>query len=374
MNSAAAAEAPLRVVVVDDTEDLRHLMRIALTRGGMEVVGEAGNGIDAIKVVRSVRPDVVLLDLSMPLMDGLEALPQVRRLVPEATIIVLSGFGAGQMAKRAIASGADGYLQKGASLDEILERIRELALGHTRPPLGVVPVDRGPVTWETVDELRRHVATTAHEIRGPVAVLNALAETLAHQDVADDPVQRDLLMSSVARQARLLDGITSDLLVTAQVERGTLELDRRPVDPAEVAHAVLADEQVEPVVVVRDARPVDADPRRLQQMLANLVRNAVRHGARPIVVTVRPDPAAAELVAIDVEDAGPGVPEAFRTRLFDEFARAPGATSAGVGLGLHVVRNLAERHGGSVSYTPRPGGGSVFTVRLPAVSPVRPAP
>lgn len=370
MNAAAAvAEDPLRVVVIDDTADLRQLMRIALTRGGMEVVGEAGNGIDGIATVRSARPDVVLLDLSMPVMDGLEALPQIRQEVPDATIIVLSGFGASQMAKRALASGADGYIQKGMSLAGILDYIRELAL-DTRPSVRAVPETPA---GESVDDLRRTVAVTAHEIRGPVTVLKALAETLANQDVADDPAQRAALMSSVARQARLLDGITGDLLVVAQTERGTLQLDRRPVDPAEVVGAVLSDEQVATEVVVLDPRFVDADPLRLEQMIANLVRNAIRHGAAPIEITVRPDPIAA-LVAIDVADRGPGVPEEFRSRLFDEFARAPGSTATGIGLGLHVVQTLADRHGGSVAYQPREGGGAVFTLRIPAVSPVRRVP
>jgi signal transduction histidine kinase len=467
VNDAAVQAAPLRVVVIDDTADLRDLIRIALTRGGMAVVGEAGNGLDGIKTVRAERPDVVLLDLSMPLMDGLQALPQLRRIVPAAKIIVLSGFGATQMAERAMSSGADGYLQKGMPLGGILERVREIALGPGAggPSLGVVHGVREPAAWDAlamapygvlevhreppyrivhanpsaaralglepaeglplaavtaevaalvggehgaepttvvaptgqrlkvtvrtrqesllvyleptpddVDALRVSVATTAHEIRGPVTVLKALAETLADQDVADDPLQRDLLMSSVARQARMLDGITNDLLVTAQVERGTFRLDRGPVDPVEVARTVLGDQRLAPDVEVLDQRHLDADPLRLQQMLTNLVRNAVRYGAPPIVVRVRPDESRPDLVAIDVEDHGAGVPAEFRDRMFQEFARAPGTTGTGVGLGLHVVRTLAVQHGGSVGYAEHAEGGSVFTLRLPAVSPVRRAP
>jgi len=124
MNAAAASTRRLRVVVVDDTDDLRDLLRLALTRGGMEVVGEAGDGLSGIETVRSERPDVVLLDLSMPVMDGLEALPRIRMLVPGGKIIVLSAFGAPQMSERALASGADGYLQKGLSLQQILDYVR----------------------------------------------------------------------------------------------------------------------------------------------------------------------------------------------------------------------------------------------------------
>jgi len=82
MSAAAPRTRPVRVVIVDDTDDLRELLRLALSRGGMEVVGEAGDGLAGIEAVRLEQPDVVLLDLSMPVMDGLEALPRIRHLVP----------------------------------------------------------------------------------------------------------------------------------------------------------------------------------------------------------------------------------------------------------------------------------------------------
>jgi signal transduction histidine kinase len=225
---------------------------------------------------------------------------------------------------------------------------------------------------DDADALRRHIAATAHEIRGPVTVLNALTETLRYEDVAGDPHVRERLMSAVARQARMLDGITGDLLITAQVVSRTLRLDRRPVDPVEVARTVLGDQQLPTLVEVLDVRLVDADPLRLQQMIGNLVRNAVKYGAPPITIRVRPDAADPGRLAIDVEDEGPGVPEDFRDRLFHEFARAPGTEVSGVGLGLHVVRALAEHHGGSVQHAPGREGGATFTLSLPVATPARP--
>ena len=97
-----------RVVLVDDTADLRQLLRIALGRVGFDVVGEAGDGAAGIEVAREQEPDLVVLDLSMPVMDGLEALPHIRAACPRAAIVVLSGFGANQMTERALARGADG--------------------------------------------------------------------------------------------------------------------------------------------------------------------------------------------------------------------------------------------------------------------------
>lgn len=118
--------APIRAVIVDDTDDIRDLLRIVLRRAGYDVVAEAADGRAGIEIVREHRPDLVLLDLAMPVLDGLEALPTLRDLVPDATILVLSGFGAEQMAERALAAGADGYVEKGQPLAALLGVIREL--------------------------------------------------------------------------------------------------------------------------------------------------------------------------------------------------------------------------------------------------------
>ncbi|HYF74163.1 MAG TPA: response regulator [Nocardioides sp.] len=125
MSAETNPVAPRRVVVIDDTPDIRALLRIALERAAYVVVGEAGDGRAGIEVVREQQPDLVLLDLSMPVLDGLEALPTIRDLLPTGTIVVLSGFGPTTMADRAVARGADGYLQKGAPLRTIIERLDE---------------------------------------------------------------------------------------------------------------------------------------------------------------------------------------------------------------------------------------------------------
>ncbi len=483
---------PHRVVLVDDTLDLRELLCMALTRGGFEVVGEAGDGRQGIEVCEREHPDIVLLDLAMPVMDGIEALPDIRRSCPAALIVVLSGFGAQQMAARAMAAGADGYVQKGASLKKILGYVRDLVDGATsRPapalalvspgapatvppatvPAAADPAAADPVTpagltgaWtdpavtrapygvlEVADEtlallrlnpaaerllgrsstpgplqappgtrlddvadelatvvrehrgtheaafevegprgrlrvtqfegqgtvllfldaapeearlLRRAIATAAHEIRGPVTVLAGVAETVGEMDDMD-PSDRRRMMQSVVRQTRLLDGITADLLTSAQIQRGTLRLERKSLDPAEAVAAAV--NGAEAVVTVLDHRRVDADPLRFEQMLTNLLRNAVKYGAPPYEIVVRPA-TRPDLVCIEVIDHGPGVPRDFEDRLFLEYARAEHDGVPGNGLGLFVVRTLAEAQGGSAGFRRGDDGGAVFSICLPAVA------
>jgi DNA-binding NarL/FixJ family response regulator len=124
-DTGPGAGAPLRVVVVDDTPDLRDLLTMALQRRGeYAVVAEAENGREAIDVVRAHQPDLVLLDIAMPVMDGLEALPHIRQAATSATVVMLSGFNAAEMTERAVALGADGYVQKGTPIRQLLEQVR----------------------------------------------------------------------------------------------------------------------------------------------------------------------------------------------------------------------------------------------------------
>ena len=118
--------APTRVAIVDDTEDMRMLLRLTLAKDGrFEIVGEASNGVEAIALAERSRPDAVVLDLSMPVMDGLQALPELRRLLPDAKIAVLSGFNASQMAHEALALGADDYVEKGAAFARLIALLLE---------------------------------------------------------------------------------------------------------------------------------------------------------------------------------------------------------------------------------------------------------
>ena len=130
MNDAAQ----IRVFLCDDVAELRTLLRFALEQSaGVRIVGEAGDAVAGIRRIAELQPDVVVLDLSMPGMDGLEALPEIRRIAPDAGIVVFSGFAADRMSATALALGADRYLEKGEPLDVVRATVREAAAARRRP-------------------------------------------------------------------------------------------------------------------------------------------------------------------------------------------------------------------------------------------------
>jgi DNA-binding NarL/FixJ family response regulator len=118
-----------RVLLCDDCEPVRELVRLVLEVEGIQVVGEAGDGGAAIEEAGRCQPDVVLLDLSMPAMDGLEALPEIRRVAPQARVVVLSGFDNPLIVERALELGAVRYVEKGGRPEEIVAAVEEAAGG-----------------------------------------------------------------------------------------------------------------------------------------------------------------------------------------------------------------------------------------------------
>jgi DNA-binding NarL/FixJ family response regulator len=118
----------IRVVLCDDVSEMRKLLRYALeTDPRLQVVGEADNGRDGARVIAELQPDVVLLDLSMPEMDGFETLLAIASSAPGTGIIVFSGFAAERMREPALENGADLYIEKGLPLDEVISAVRHVA-------------------------------------------------------------------------------------------------------------------------------------------------------------------------------------------------------------------------------------------------------
>jgi DNA-binding NarL/FixJ family response regulator len=116
-----------RVLVVDDAANLRELLTVLLdVEDDFEVVGTAADGAQALDKADALAPDIVLLDLAMPVMDGLQALPGLRERLPRARIVIFSGFEHEALAREALAAGADAYIEKGTSVMQLVARLRQL--------------------------------------------------------------------------------------------------------------------------------------------------------------------------------------------------------------------------------------------------------
>jgi signal transduction histidine kinase len=205
------------------------------------------------------------------------------------------------------------------------------------------------------------VGSIGHELRNPLGVM-AGSLYLLRSHVGDDPaVQKHL--QRISDQVDLANGIISNLLDMIRDR----PLAREPVQVGSVVEQAAALVKRPPEVVLRlealeAIPPIDGDPAQLRQIFTNLIENAVHATSPRGEVWVR-GLCTDGIVSVDVEDTGPGVDPGTRPRLFEPLVTTK---ERGVGLGLALVKRIAERHGGTVEYSDRPGGGARFTLRLPA--------
>ena len=221
------------------------------------------------------------------------------------------------------------------------------------------------------------VATISHELRTPLAAVYGAAETLLRPDLDLGSGQARELLEMIVRQATRLGQITDEVILTRNLDRGDLQLEREPVDVGELARKTVAEfirEQPGPVPVGVHVEPGVAlaagDGGRIQQVLVNLLDNALKYGGGSRI-DVRVDSVNGR-VRLAVADAGPGILPADMERIFEKFFRSdPQLTRApgGTGLGLYIARELAERMGGTLTVESRPGEGATFVLELPRARP-----
>ena len=266
------------------------------------------------------------------------AFPVVRRLTRRLESLKqgVEAFGAGALHQRVAEDGQDEVAAVGASFNRAATRIEALVRSH-----------------------QSLLANASHELRSPLARLKMAVQML--EDAA--PAQRPALRREIDTNIVELDALVEEVLLAGRLDASTTLDHRDRVDLlgllAEEAARVGAEVQGEDL-------QVHGDERLLRRALRNLLENAQRYGGSEILGSVE---RRGKQVQVRVCDRGPGVPGAYRERIFEAFFRLPGHAEreGGVGLGLSLVRQIAERHGGRVRCEPREGGGSCFVLELPQV-------
>jgi signal transduction histidine kinase len=215
------------------------------------------------------------------------------------------------------------------------------------------------------------VSTVAHELRSPLTSVKGFTATLLAKWDRFNDEQKQLMLQTVNSDADRVTRLLTELLDVSRIDAGRLEMRRQVIDlPGAVAKAiagrVAGGDPEDRFVVLLDGELPDiwADPDKIDQVVGNLIENALRHGAGTVTVTVSPFESGAEVV---VEDEGEGIPPETAARVFTRFWR--GNRGRGTGLGLYIVKGLVEAHGGSVDVGSAASGGARFRFVLPAGSP-----
>ena len=427
------SEAPIRLLIVDDSPEDRELYRrqLAQDREHAYQFLAAETGEEGLRTAIAESPDCLLLDYRLPDVDGLEFLSRLlaEKLIP---VIVLTGQGNEAVAVEAMKGGAQDYLLKGSVTRDRLqhavhnaiekvslrrkveERTAELAeanaaLRRMYDDLEVLVEQRTAELSVANQELKREIrvrewaeqerarllvleqaarrqaeeanrtkdeflATLSHELRTPLNAILGWVQVLRTGKLDEAAAVRAL--ETIERNARVQAQLIADLLDVSRIITGKLRLDFKPVElrriidaalesvrPAADAKGILLDLSVSPL-----ASPVLGDSDRLQQVVWNLLSNALKFTPRGgrVEVSVRE---AGGNAALRVRDTGIGIRPDFLPYVFDRFRQAEGSITrshGGLGLGLSIVRHLIELHGGTVEVESEgEGKGAVFIVHLP---------
>jgi PAS domain S-box-containing protein len=289
----------------------------------------------------------------------------------------------------AVARGTSGQIEAAITSAPAGRRIVQASLAPVRSDTAARPVDAWVLAMHDVTcahEAERlktdFVATVSHELRTPLTTIRGFLETMRRDDLQLDEHQVATFLDIMRGEALRLERLINDLLDTSAIEAGTPPAIRSCTFDlaAEVRRAVLAFRTAHPQVPVtlheRSKRTllVRADPDRVQQVLGNLLANAVRHGHPDRGIEVRLLDARSGQPGVSVRDHGPGVLLDEQERIFDRFYFTSDSVTrmgGGAGLGLYICRRLMQAMGGTISLHSMPGDGATFTLRLPAPKPAR---
>ncbi|HZI17715.1 MAG TPA: ATP-binding protein [Pyrinomonadaceae bacterium] len=253
--------------------------------------------------------------------------------------------------------------------------LRRPGAGAEAPSRGAVGVFFDITRLEQLERVRQEfLSNVSHELRTPLTAILTFVETL-EEGAVDDPRDSRRFLSVIRRNAERMRALISDILELSAIEAGQVRVEPVPVGLAELVNdcftALGARAAERGVGLVNEVAPgalVHADPRRLEQMLTNLADNAVKFSPEGGTVRVTHERAGGR-DRVSVSDEGDGIAPEHLPRLFERFYRVDRARSraaGGTGLGLAIVKHLARAHGGEATVRPAPGGGSIFTVELPA--------
>ena len=252
---------------------------------------------------------------------------------------------------------------------------RELWLSFlaVRSLAGIVYAFRDLTIERRLEEAKSDfVASISHELRTPMTAVLGAANTLLREDIELSPERRRQLLEMIGSQGKRLTQMTEDVLLAGRLDHGDLRLEREPVDLAELVRTAVETmrEQLPESVTLRivpdGAVKAVGDPDRIEQVLLNLIDNAVKYSPRGGEVTIATLPAEGR-ARVEVADEGLGIPPAEHGSVFEKFYRSRSVqVPTGTGLGLYICRELVRRMGGTIGVRSRPGAGSTFYFELPS--------
>jgi two-component system sensor histidine kinase/response regulator len=367
MSTMSAGSPSERILVIDDQEANIHVLSTMLGQQGFEI-NAATDGEDALRQIASRPPDLVLLDVLMPGIDGFEVCRRIRERqeTKHIPIIFLSSADDKDFVVRALGAGGVDYVTKPFHKAELVSRVRtHLALKAARDSLRQLAEDK--------DEL---LGILAHDLKSHLGGMQMSAQVLHKRAVTMGEPRLELMSGNILHATNQMFSFVREFLANSSAERG-MEIKLEPVALHEIAaegvrHYAEAAQRKEIMLHFESAAEenlfVCADRAALDQVLDNLISNAIKFSApaKNVWVTVAPTEGGAEC---RVQDEGPGFTEEDKALIYGRYRRlsaAPTGNEPSTGLGLSIVKKLMEAMGARLRFESVPGQGTTFILQFSA--------
>jgi two-component system sensor histidine kinase/response regulator len=380
---AKVGEAITRVLLIEDNPDDACLLREALDEAKEQIrLVHVGQLEDAAKLLGEESFQIILLDLSLPDSQGIETLVRVQGQAPSVPIVVLTGLDDDNIALQAVRAGAQDYLVKGEiDARNLLRAIRyasERKQAYEEMARLAADLTRAN---KAKDEF---LNVMSHELRTPLSIVLGYSTMLREEQLGPLTEGQEQGMSVIQRNSKELLTMIDTMMSAAKIESGSMILEEESVSPVELladmklTYDLPTDKNIHLEWNVSDRLPLLwTDPRKLRQILTNLIDNAIKFTDEGSIVIS----AEANLVADDgcdrrcidfsVSDNGIGIPPEECDNIFNCFYQVDSSATRsfeGVGLGLYIVKSFTEMMNGRVSVSSQVGNGSTFTVQIPCNS------
>jgi len=369
---------PIRLLLVDDETDFRQAVARRLSRRGFEPL-QAGNGAECLSILSQIAVDVVVLDVKMPEIDGIEVLRRIKVQHVKIEVILLTGQASASDGVEGIKSGAFDYLSKPVELDHLITKIEQAYAKIQREKEKQreaefrALIEQRMIAAERLASLGTLAAGVAHEINNPLAIIRESAgwmnQLLNRKELAGLACRQDFqnALEKISTAVERAKKITHQLLGVVREPAARLSpirLEELVGETLQLLRQELKDKNIQVIADTDPLKePVWSDPQQLRQVLINLLTNAIhaseKNGKIYLILQLQD-----RHVVLEVKDTGIGIPPENIDRIFEPFftTKSPGK---GTGLGLFVSRSMVEKLGGKIEVESRLGAGSRFRIRLP---------
>jgi len=355
------------ILVIDDEEAMRDSCCQILLKEGL-LTETAEDGSIGLEKVKETKPDLVLVDLKMPGVNGMEVLEKTKEIDPNIITVVITGYATVESAVEAMKKGAYDFLPKPFTPDQLRIIIRR-------------GLERRKLTLET-ESLRKEkkliedsfITMVSHQLRSPLVAIMQYFEVIIGGMVGEVPgKQKEMILKARNRLDSLMN-LIDDWLDVARLDSGQIIDKLKPLSLKKIIKKLIDD--MEPLT--KDGYIslelgscskndlVQGDEETLEQVFSNLITNAIRYNKPKgrVLITIKENK---DFIAVEVQDTGIGIAKDHLPFIFDQFYRVKRGEDQkikGTGLGLSIAKKIVEAHGGSIQVSSEIGKGSIFTVFL----------